>query len=194
KDEDVPVYPTIASQFNDPGITWMFANLCRLLREKLGEARNREQGTGNSGSGQSDTPSVRPEGSKDEQSGARSSFDPSGRTGGEAAANDANTTTRGLGSPRCDFSPHVEIATKEPRATILIPGHRTRYLAEIAEQGRAINTGIDHMADAASKAQSCYEALQELGDKALPQPLHPYPPEALRNASPSAGASHGRDR
>src|SRR3546814_5271624 len=34
-DEDVPVYPTIASQFNDPGISWMFANLCRLLREKL---------------------------------------------------------------------------------------------------------------------------------------------------------------
>ncbi len=27
--------PTIASQFNDPGISWMFANLCRLLREKL---------------------------------------------------------------------------------------------------------------------------------------------------------------
>jgi methylmalonyl-CoA mutase len=35
-DEDVPVYPTIASQFNDPGITWMFVNLCRLLREKAG--------------------------------------------------------------------------------------------------------------------------------------------------------------
>ncbi|HEY4560322.1 MAG TPA: cobalamin-dependent protein, partial [Lysobacter sp.] len=34
-DEDVPVYPTIASQFNDPGVSWMFANLCRLLREKL---------------------------------------------------------------------------------------------------------------------------------------------------------------
>ena len=34
-DEDVPVYPTIASQFNDPGISWMFANLCRLLREKV---------------------------------------------------------------------------------------------------------------------------------------------------------------
>ena len=34
-DADVPVYPTIASQFNDPGISWMFANLCRLLREKL---------------------------------------------------------------------------------------------------------------------------------------------------------------
>src|SRR5699024_3037848 len=34
-DEDIPVYPTIASQFNDPGITWMFVNLCRLLREKI---------------------------------------------------------------------------------------------------------------------------------------------------------------
>ena len=34
-DEEVPVYPTIASQFNDPGVTWMFANLCKLLREKL---------------------------------------------------------------------------------------------------------------------------------------------------------------
>jgi len=34
-DDQVPVYPCIASQFNDPGITWMFVNLCRLLREKL---------------------------------------------------------------------------------------------------------------------------------------------------------------
>ncbi|HMB38839.1 MAG TPA: cobalamin-dependent protein, partial [Wenzhouxiangellaceae bacterium] len=34
-DEQVPVYPTIASQFNDPGVTWMFVNLCRLMRERL---------------------------------------------------------------------------------------------------------------------------------------------------------------
>ncbi|MGM0657790.1 MAG: methylmalonyl-CoA mutase family protein, partial [Pseudomonadota bacterium] len=34
-DDRVPVYPTIASQFNDPGVTWMFANLCRLLRDSL---------------------------------------------------------------------------------------------------------------------------------------------------------------
>lgn len=34
-DEQVPVYPTIASQFNDPGLSWMFVNLCRLLCEKL---------------------------------------------------------------------------------------------------------------------------------------------------------------
>ena len=35
-DDDVPVYPTIASQFNDPGISWMFHQLCRRLAEKLG--------------------------------------------------------------------------------------------------------------------------------------------------------------
>src|SRR6185369_9209601 len=34
-DAQVPVYPTIASQFNDPGVTWMFTNLCRLMWEKL---------------------------------------------------------------------------------------------------------------------------------------------------------------
>jgi methylmalonyl-CoA mutase len=34
-DEDVPVYPTIASQFNDPGVNWMFSELCRRLAGKL---------------------------------------------------------------------------------------------------------------------------------------------------------------
>ena len=34
-DDDVPVYPTIASQFNDPGISWMFVELCRRVTEKL---------------------------------------------------------------------------------------------------------------------------------------------------------------
>ncbi len=37
-DADVPVYPTIASQFNDPGVTWMFKELCRRFSEKLGLA------------------------------------------------------------------------------------------------------------------------------------------------------------
>ncbi len=35
-DDDVPVYPTIASQFNDPGVSWMFVELCRRVNEKLG--------------------------------------------------------------------------------------------------------------------------------------------------------------
>jgi len=34
-DDNVPVYPTIASQFNDPGISWMFVELCRRVTEKL---------------------------------------------------------------------------------------------------------------------------------------------------------------
>ncbi len=38
KDDDVPVYPTIASQFADPGLTWMFTNLCRKLATTTGTA------------------------------------------------------------------------------------------------------------------------------------------------------------
>ncbi len=36
-DDAVPVYPTIASQFDDPGVTWVFVQLCRLLAERAGE-------------------------------------------------------------------------------------------------------------------------------------------------------------
>ncbi|RPI16352.1 MAG: methylmalonyl-CoA mutase [Lysobacterales bacterium] len=36
-DEDVPVFPTIASRFNDPGVNRLFAALCRRLDEKAGE-------------------------------------------------------------------------------------------------------------------------------------------------------------
>jgi methylmalonyl-CoA mutase len=32
-EDEIPVYPTIASQFHDPGVSWMFTNLC----EKLGK-------------------------------------------------------------------------------------------------------------------------------------------------------------
>jgi isobutyryl-CoA mutase len=35
-EDEVPVYPTIASQFADPGITWMFVNLCAALAERAG--------------------------------------------------------------------------------------------------------------------------------------------------------------
>ena len=92
-DEDVPVYPTIASQFNDPGVSWMFANLCRLLREKIG--------AGSAG--------------------------------------------------HCSFEPNLDTSLKEPRATVLIPGSRVRYLAEIAEQGRAINHRVGTQAEIADR-------------------------------------------
>ncbi|HEX4730555.1 MAG TPA: methylmalonyl-CoA mutase family protein, partial [Solirubrobacterales bacterium] len=38
-EDEVPVYPTIASQFADPGVTWMFANVCRALAERAGDER-----------------------------------------------------------------------------------------------------------------------------------------------------------
>jgi methylmalonyl-CoA mutase len=30
-DEEIPVYPTTASQFHDPGVTWMFVKLCQAI-------------------------------------------------------------------------------------------------------------------------------------------------------------------
>lgn len=118
KDEEVPVYPTIASQFNDPGVTWMFSNLCRLLRQKLG-------------------------------------------------------------LPEARWTPDLDTTLKEPRATVLIPGNRTRYLAEIAEQGRQINQDAEAQDEAANKAQSMWEALKELGDSRLPKPLDLYAADDL---------------
>ncbi|MFC3552248.1 methylmalonyl-CoA mutase family protein [Lysobacter cavernae] len=117
-DEDVPVYPTIASQFNDPGISWMFANLCRLLRDKLG-------------------------------------------------------------LPEGKWTPQIDTSLKEPRATVLIPGARVRYLAEIAEQGRGINARIETQAETADRAQSYWQSLHDLGDAQLPKALDLYAADAL---------------
>ncbi len=33
-DNNIPVFPTIASQFNDPGVNWLFGNLIKLLSDK----------------------------------------------------------------------------------------------------------------------------------------------------------------
>ncbi|MBM3779258.1 MAG: methylmalonyl-CoA mutase [Acidimicrobiia bacterium] len=118
KDEDVPVYPTIASQFNDPGVTWMFVNLCRLLRDRL---------------------------ELDE----------------------------------AHWTPDVNTTVREPRATVLIPGNRVRYLAEIAEQGRHVNGDVDRQVEAASRAQAFWTALHEVGDPRLPRALDAYESEDL---------------
>ncbi|MGH8061443.1 MAG: methylmalonyl-CoA mutase family protein, partial [Pseudoxanthomonas sp.] len=133
-DEDVPAYPTIASQFNDPGISWMFVNLCRLLREKLSLPANK-------------------------------------------------------------WTPHLDTTLKEPRATVLIPGARVRYLAEIAEQGRGINKAVEQQSEIASRAQHLWESLREIGDDKLPRALELYafdsllpPGEGARRAD--EGMSH----
>ncbi|MGY0556565.1 methylmalonyl-CoA mutase family protein [Lysobacter sp. A421] len=170
KDEDVPVYPTIASQFNDPGISWMFANLCRLMREKV-------------------------------------LLDDGDATGGDPlpAVGAAETTPKQAGHPRgtskgnvphaapahCDFRPELDTTLKEPRATVLIPGARIRYLAEIAEQGRAINSTIDTQSETADRAQSYWQSLHDLEDPALPKQLDLYQADDLvgrvstRQAEPS---------
>ncbi|NOR19453.1 MAG: methylmalonyl-CoA mutase, partial [Xanthomonadales bacterium] len=103
EDDDVPVYPTIASQFNDPGISWMFVNLLRLLSEKLD-------------------------------------------------------------LPASEWTPDIDTSVRKPKATVLIPGNRTRYLAEIAEQGRDIKKDIERQSEAASLAQHYYECLNDLQD------------------------------
>jgi methylmalonyl-CoA mutase len=112
-DDDVPVYPTIASQFNDPGLSWMFVNLCRELGDVPGAVADR-------------------------------------------------------------WDPHLELESHEPLGNVLIPGSRVRSLAEIAEQGRGINSELERLAQIASTAQHCYEALKALGDPELPAELQAY--------------------
>ena len=156
KDEDVPVYPTIASQFNDPGITWMFTNLCRLLREKKwGQSHSGEVSVPSPGSGKNDSDPISP---------------------GDGVA------------PRCDFTPYLDTSIREPRATVLIPGARVRYLAEIAEQGRGINAGIDRQAEAADRAQSYWQSLRDLEDPKLPKALDPYDADALLSVGAAQAA------
>src|SRR4029077_8134064 len=40
-EDEVPVYPTIASQFADPGVTWVFVNLCAALAKEAGAEAGR---------------------------------------------------------------------------------------------------------------------------------------------------------
>src|SRR5690606_27814040 len=129
--------------FNDPGVSWMFVNLCRLLREK----------------------------------GGQSHFSPSSPSEQPGATNKKDTDPI---SARCDCLPQLDTSLKEPRATVLIPGQRVRYLAEIAEQGRGINTDIERQAEVASRAQSYYDVLKDIDSAdALPKILQPYDASVL---------------
>ncbi len=156
--EDVPVYPTIASQFNDPGISWMFANLCRLMREKLGVGA---------------------------AVGGASAPSSSGFSSNDIA--EQKLAAKAAPTKRCDFQPAIDTSLKEPRATVLIPGNRVRYLAEIAEQGRSINRRIESQAETADRAQSYWQSLHDLGDDALPKALELYGNEALLPSPPGRG-------
>jgi len=138
-DEAIPVYPTIASQFNDPGMDWMFINLCRLLREGFAASENARE-----------------------------------------AVSQVHDATH------CDFNPQLEITQKTPNATVLIPGQRIRYLAEIAEQGRGIEGRIRSQSELARRVQRCWQALEELKDPVLPAVLEQYSSDALTDTGVDA--------
>ena len=120
-DAEIPVFPTIASRFNDPGVNRLFAAICKRLAQK---------GIG---------------------------------PGSWASAN---------------FGP-TELTKREP----LIPGPRTRYLADIVQQGRGLRARIEEQAEAARRAFGMFEALRALHDAQLPGELERFPEAALTDAA-----------
>jgi len=125
-DAEIPVFPTIASRFNDPGVNRLFDALTRLLDSKAG------------------------------------------------------------GEPRWTVTDPGPIQLIERHA--LVPTQRTRYLAEIAANGRRAREDLQHRAEAASRANSLHEALRVLGDPLLPTALERYADAALADASDPARA------
>jgi isobutyryl-CoA mutase len=104
-EDQIPVYPTVASQFADPGVTRLFLDLCRRVAEHAPAGASAER-----------------------------------------------------------WEPGIEPPAPEQAGAGLIPGRRVRYLAEIAEQGRAINADVEDKAQAAARAQHYREASRALGD------------------------------
>ncbi len=123
-DAELPVYPTIASRFNDPGVNQLFVAVCQALSAK---------GLGTQ---------------------AWSVTDPGPTT----------------------------LTARAP----LVPGARTRYLAEIAQGGREARKQIEAQVEAARRAFGLYEALKSLHDAALPAPLERYAQPSLTEAAADA--------
>src|SRR5947199_162624 len=123
-DAQLPVFPTVASRFNDPGVNRLFAAVCAALSSR--------------------------------QIGA------------------ASWTLADAGP--------TELAPRTP----LVPGARTRYLAEIAQAGRAARARIEAQAQAARRACGLYASLEALHEAALPAPLEPFAPAALTDAGADA--------
>jgi isobutyryl-CoA mutase len=120
-DAELPVFPTIASRFNDPGVNQLFAAVCAAL-----EARK-----------------------------------------------------IGTQSWRVAEPGPTALSARAP----LVPGARTRYLAEIALGGRETRARIAAQAEAARHAFGLYESLKSLHDAPLPAPLERYPDAALSDAA-----------
>src|SRR5829696_8650157 len=76
----------------------------------------------------------------------------------------------------------TELTVRDP----LIPGSRIRYLAEIAQAGRATHGRIDAQAMAASRANGLYETLKSLHDPALPTALDRFSESSLTEQTADA--------
>ncbi len=118
EDEQVPVFRTIASQFNDPGVSWLFSNLCDLVSDKCLSKEDK-------------------------------------------------------------WKPELDLQTIEPKATLLLPANKVRYLAEIAENGRSIEETLEYKCNQAANAQHYYESLVALKDESIPEKLESYPASLL---------------
>ncbi|HEX3617210.1 MAG TPA: methylmalonyl-CoA mutase family protein, partial [Solirubrobacteraceae bacterium] len=103
-EEQIPVYPTVASQFADPGVTALFAALCARIAARAPAGASAER-----------------------------------------------------------WQPAIEPLQPEQPGGGLIPARRVRYLAEIAEQGRALNADVEQHAALAASAQHYLEASRALG-------------------------------
>src|SRR5437764_4883 len=93
-------------------------------------------------------------------------------------------------APRRPHPPPAAVLNDGPAGlaprTPLVPGARTRYLAEIAHGGRAARARIEAQAQAARRACGLYESLKALHEAALPAPLEPFAPAALTDAGSDA--------
>ncbi|MGV6852236.1 MAG: methylmalonyl-CoA mutase family protein [bacterium] len=115
--KDIPVFSSIASQFNDPGLNTAFEFIMQSVQKKMG----------------------------------------------------LDSVQWAMATP---------LLTGEPKAEILIPQKRSRYLAEIADAGEDEDKRIDQQASFARQAQHYYEVLGEL-DTQQPAALEMYSAEQL---------------
>jgi len=128
-DAQIPVFPTIASQFNDGGVNRLFEALCQRLDQ-------------------------------------------------EATSS---------GAKRWQLTGHK--IDELPRRDAIIPGERTRYLAEISTNGRRARDSVALRAEAAQRAQGIYESLRTLADPRLPQPLDRYSGDVAADESDASRAA-----
>lgn len=121
-DDDLPVFPCVASQFNDGGVNWFFESVVQKLQ------------------------TLNPH-----------------------------------------FADHAkyqgQFCATMPKGSAIIPGNRTRYLSEIADNGRQQEAWLSQQSQSAQKAQHCYEALAELNDPNLPSPFEYFPEQDINSTS-----------